>query len=58
MDKIITQDQIQVVLQTVLSTNISWQNGETLKKFFASLPSLPEKEKEVEPAPEKTDGNS
>lgn len=39
--KQISEAQIQQVLSTVLSTNISWQNGEAMRQFFAKLPDVP-----------------
>jgi hypothetical protein len=44
MKKIITQEEINAVLQTVYSTNISAQQFDALKKFFMDLPEVKEKE--------------
>lgn len=36
--KIITQDQINVVLQTIYQTNISVSTFDAIKKLFSELP--------------------
>lgn len=53
MKKIITQEQIESVMKSVLSTNITWLNGEALGKFFRDLPSV---ESEKQPEPPSPDG--
>ncbi len=39
MNKIITQEQIESVLQVFRTTNISMANGEAIVRFFENLPS-------------------
>ena len=42
--KLISQEQIQAILQTVYQTNISAKDFDAIKQFFAQLP----EEKKVE----------
>ena len=43
--KKITEQQIQAILQTVYTTNISAQTFDALKKLFAELPEVEVKDK-------------
>lgn len=45
MNKQITNEQIQMVLQTIYTTNIPAQTMDSLKKFFNELPEVKENDK-------------
>lgn len=42
MKRIITQEQIEAIIQAFRATNISFANGEAIVKFFQALPLLKE----------------
>lgn len=46
MNKIITKEQIEAVLQVVYNTNISAQQFDALKKLFIDLPDVKEEKNE------------
>ena len=45
MNKSITTEQINIVLQTIYNTNISAQTFDALKKLLNELPVAPEEKK-------------
>lgn len=45
MKKQITQEQINIVLQTLYATNISAANFDAVKKFFIDVPEIKEEVK-------------
>lgn len=45
--KKISPQEIQSILQVVLSTNISWKNGEAIKKLLLELPDVEDKKEET-----------